>query len=134
MKALRSWIILSWISLLGVMAGGALMLCKLTAGGANYSQLEWVRDGHAHGGVLILMSILYYLFLDRTSLPNSAKHVASFTLFLGIGGQVGGFSLHGFVPTMATIGTTFTMVGTGLLMAAIIALVFGLLRTRFEVS
>jgi drug/metabolite transporter superfamily protein YnfA len=116
------------------MAGGASMLHKLTADGATHRQLEWVRDGHAHGGVLILMSILYYLFLDQTSLPNSAKHAASFTLFLGVGAQVGGFILHGFVPTMATIGTNFTLVGAGLLMVAIIVLVFGLLRTRFEVS
>ena len=62
MKITRGWIAVSWTALLGVMAGGGLMLRRLTAAGATHDQLEWVRDGHAHGGVLILMSLLYYWF------------------------------------------------------------------------
>jgi hypothetical protein len=80
------------------------------------------------------MSILYYSVLERTSLPKTGKHAANFILFPGIGTQVGGFFLHGFVPTMATIGTNATIVAAGLLTIANIALVFGLLRTRFELS
>jgi hypothetical protein len=49
---------------------------------------------HAHGGVLIMMSILYYMFLDRTTLSTWTKRDSSLTLLVGIGGLVSGFLLH----------------------------------------
>lgn len=134
MKVLRGWIVFSWLALLGVMAGGALMLRRLTAGGATHEQLEWVRDGHAHGGVLILMSILYFSFLEKTSQPNPVKHLSSLVLVLGIAAQAGGFFLHGFAPRMATTGAIVSAVGAAMLTVAIVVMVVGLLRTQIQTS
>jgi len=41
----------------------------------------WLRAGHAHGNVLVLMSLLYYTFLDQTPLSVSVKRAACVSLF-----------------------------------------------------
>jgi drug/metabolite transporter superfamily protein YnfA len=91
MRTLRGWIVMSWIMLLGVMFGGSLLLRRLTVGEPDPFQATWIRAFHAHGGVLIMMSILYYMFMDRTTLSARTKHVSCLTLFVGIGAQVSGF-------------------------------------------
>jgi drug/metabolite transporter superfamily protein YnfA len=132
MKTLRVWILLSWTVLPLAMFGGALLLRRLSLGDATPFQATWLRAGHAHGGVLIVMSLLYYLFLDQTSLSASAKRAASAVLFAGIGALVGGFFLHAVVgqPNQASIGTAVTVSGAVLMAIALIALVYGLIRTR----
>jgi len=55
------------------------------------AQVSLFRAGHAHAGVLILMSLLYYTFLDQTSLPVTVKHAACAALVVGILAQSGGF-------------------------------------------
>jgi hypothetical protein len=78
-----------------------------------------------------MMSILYYLFLDRTVLSPRAKHAASLLLFVGIGAQVGGFLLHALAgqPGHGSIGTVITVGGAGLIALALLTLVYGLIRT-----
>ena len=86
------------------------------------------RAGHAHAGVLILMSLLDYLFLDTTWLPIGVKHVACVTLVIGILAQSGGFFIHMMrgQPNQPSVGTTITVTGAVLLMCAVLVLVYGL--------
>ena len=53
-----------------------------------------VSGGHAHAGVLLLMSLLYYAFMDKTSLSPTFKHAGCGTVVVGILAQSGGFFLH----------------------------------------
>src|SRR5262245_40975547 len=131
MKNLRLWIIVSWIMLPGAMLGGSLLLRRLTLGDATPFQATWIRAFHAHGGVLILMSILYYMFLDRTALTAATKHTSSVAMFVGISGLVGGFLVHALVgrPDQSSIGTVMTLSGAVLMGSALIVLIYGLLRT-----
>ena len=131
MRTLRGWIILSWILLPAVMGGGGLLLRRLTVGDPTPFQLTWIRAFHAHGGVLIMMSILYYMFLDRTGLSASVKRAACLALLLGIGALAGGFFLHALVgqPSQTSIGTVITLSGAASMAAALIVLVYGLLTT-----
>jgi drug/metabolite transporter superfamily protein YnfA len=131
MRTLRGWSVMSWVMLPGVMFGGNLLLRRLTTGDLDPFQATWIRAFHAHAGVLIVMSILYYLFLDRTELSAWAKHGASLALFVGIGAQVGGFLLHALTgqPGHGSIGTVFTVAGAALIALALIVLMFGLVRT-----
>jgi Cu/Ag efflux pump CusA len=78
---------------------------------------------------LILMSLLYYTFLDKTSLSLTVKHAASAVLFVGILAQSGGFFIHMIVgkQNRASIGTTVTGSGAALLVAAIVVLIYGLI-------
>jgi vacuolar-type H+-ATPase subunit I/STV1 len=87
-----------------------------------------VSGGHAHAGVLLLMSLLYYAFMDKTSLSPTFKHAGCGTVVVGILAQSGGFFLHMIKgqPNRASIGTTVTTIGALLLTCAIAVLVYGL--------
>jgi hypothetical protein len=130
MGGLRVWIILAWIALPTVMVGGYSLLSLINRGNAlTPFQVTWFRAGHAHAGVLLLMSLLYYTFMDRTALSPVVKHAACATLFVGILAQSGGFFIHMLAgqPNQASIGTTVTVTGAGLLICAIAVLVYGLI-------
>jgi hypothetical protein len=114
------------------MFGGYSLLRLLNRGDAlTPFQVDCFRAGHAHAGVLLLMSLLYYIFLDRTTLPASVKQAACFALFVGILAQSGGFFIHMALgePKRASIGTTVTIAGALMLACAVIALVYGLIIT-----
>lgn len=132
MSELRGWMIYSWIALPTVMYGGYALLRLLTrANTITPFRRTWFRAGHAHAGVLLLMSLLYYSFLDQTSLPSGVKHAACATLVAGILAQSGGFFIH-MAKGQAdapSIGTTVTSVGALLLACAIAVLAYGLWTT-----
>jgi hypothetical protein len=130
MSGLRAWIILAWIALPTVMYGGYALLHLINRGNVlTPFKVTWFRAGHAHAGVLLLMSLLYYTFLDQTSLAPAVKHAACLTLVVGILAQSGGFFIHMLVgqPNEASIGTTVTVTGAALLALAVLVLVYGLI-------
>jgi hypothetical protein len=129
MNGLRVWVILSWIALPTVMYGGYSLLQLINRGNVlTPFQVTWFRAGHAHAGVLLLLSLLYYTFLDKTSFSPMVKHAACVALVAGILAQSGGFFVHMMMgqPDQASIGTTVTVIGAILLVVAIAALIYGL--------
>ena len=133
MKSLRIWIVLSWIAVPTVMYGGYSLLRLINHGDRlTPFQTTWFRAGHAHAGVLLLMSLLYFLFLDQTTLGPTAKQVGCLVMFVGILAQSGGFFLHMFVgqPNESSFGTSITTAGAGLLAAAVGILIYGLVTTH----
>src|SRR5262249_57780322 len=73
MRTLRGWIIASWILLPGVMAGGTLLLRRVALDDPTAFQVTWLRAFHAHGGVLFVLSLVYFLFLSQTTLSTSVN-------------------------------------------------------------
>ena len=133
MRTLRIWIILSWIALPTVMFGGYSLLRLLNHGDRlTQFQATWFRAGHAHAGVLLLLSLLYYLFLDQTALVPALKQAGSAALFVGILAQSGGFFVHMIVgqPNEPSIGTLITNAGAAFLATATVILIYGLVTTR----
>jgi hypothetical protein len=133
MRSLRTWIVLSWIALPTVMYGGYSLLRLINQGDhLTPFQATWFRAGHAHAGVLLLMSLLYFLFLDQTALGPAAKQVGSVTMFVGILAQSGGFFLHMLVgkPNEPSIGAFVTACGAVLLVTAVGILIYGLVNAR----
>jgi len=130
MRTLRLWIVLSWIALPTVMYGGYSLLRLLNHGDSlTPFQTTWFRAGHAHAGVLLVMSLLYYLFLDQTTLGSTTKQVGCLAMFVGILAQSGGFFVHMLVgrANEPSIGTLITTTGAALLTIAVGVLVYGLL-------
>jgi len=130
MNELRVWIILAWLALPTVMYGGYALMRLVNRGNKlTPFQVTWFRAGHAHAGVLILMSLLYYAFTGETSLPIGVKHAACALLVVGILAQSGGFFIHVLVgkPDTASIGTKVTSVGAVMLTFAIAVLAYGLI-------
>jgi len=67
------------------MAGGTLLLRRVALGDPTAFQVTWLRAFHAHGGVLFVLSLDYFLLLSQTTVSMSMKHLASLALFSGIG-------------------------------------------------
>jgi Ni,Fe-hydrogenase I cytochrome b subunit len=133
MSSLRIWIVLSWIALPTVMFGGYSLLRLINQGDRlTPFQATWFRAGHAHAGVLLLMSLLYYLFLDQTTLAPTTKRVGCLAVFVGILAQSGGLFVHMIVgqPNAPSIGTFITTAGAVSLATAVGILVYGLVTIR----
>jgi len=127
MSGLRGWIIFAWVALPTVMYGGYSLIRLIGQGNVlTPVQVNFFKAGHAHPGVLTLMSLLYYTFLDQTPLPLPVKHAACAALVVGILAQSGGFFIHLF-PERASLGTKVTLTGAVILVCAIAVLIYGLI-------
>ena len=93
-------------------------------------QEQFFRAGHAHAGVLLILSLVYFLYLDRTDLSETAQWVGGCVLIIGGLCQSGGFFLHMGVgePGKPSIGTRLTRTGALLIAAALILLAVGLIK------
>jgi hypothetical protein len=123
MHELRLFALISWIALPTVMYGGYTLLGsvgdKLTP-----EQRGLFRAGHAHAGVLLVLSLVYELYMEATPLALGVKQGACAALAAGIILQAGGFFWRAF---LGEVGKQFTRVGAFLLAASLIVLVYGLL-------
>ncbi len=111
------------------MAG--MLLGLFTRNGLTEFQQTFFRAGHAHAGVLLLLSLLYHYYMEQTTLSPSIKVVAAGNLD-GYSGAVRRIFVHMAVsqPVESSLGTTITSVGAVLLAAAIAILVYGLITSR----
>lgn len=126
---LRLFVILAWIQLPTVMYGGYALLGILTRKGAMTEfQISMFRAGHAHAGVLILMSLLYYIFLGLTDLSMTAKVIASIVILAGALAQSAGFFVHMRLgaPGQRSVGNTITTIGAALMVGASLFLSYAL--------
>ena len=127
MDPVRFFSVVSLVALPTVMFGGYSLLRLLTAGGRlSPFQEQFFRAGHAHAGVLLILSLVYYLYLGRTALPDGARWLAGGALMVGILAQSGGFFLHMLLgaPGRASAGTTLTAVGALVLAATVLLLAY----------
>jgi hypothetical protein len=98
---------------------------ELLAGRAQF-QTQFFRAGHAHAGVLLVLSLVYWIYLDRTSLSDGVRWAAGGVLMVGILAQSGGLFLHMLLgaPGQASAGTTLTTIGAVLLGGAVLLLAY----------
>jgi hypothetical protein len=130
MDPTRLFAIISLISLPTVMFGGySLRRLMETPPGLSEFQRTYFRAGHAHAGVLLILSLVYYEYLDRTTISNGLQWLACIVLVIGILAQSGGFFLHMVKGESGrvSIGTTVTTVGFFLLALAMLFLAYGLI-------
>src|SRR5262249_24443941 len=132
MNTLRLFSIIAWIAIPTVMYGGYSLLGLLNRGGLSEFQQTFFRAGHAHAGVLLLMSLLYHHYMEQTSLSPAIKVGAAIVFLVVILAQSGGFFLHMLVgqPGAPSLGTKITSLGALLLAIAILVLVYGLITTK----
>ncbi len=127
---LRLFAILAWIQLPTVMYGGYALLGILNRKDAMTPfQVSMFRAGHAHAGVLILLSLLYYVFLGLTDLSMTAKVIAAIMIVVGTFVQSAGFFVHMMRGSSGqrSIGTTITTIGAVLMVAASLFLAYALI-------
>jgi hypothetical protein len=121
--------IVSLLSLVGVEYGGWALLSFLTVReGLGDMQKQFFRAGHAHAGVLLVLSLVYFVYLDRTEFSEATQWVAGAVLLGGILAQSGGFFLHMGVggAGQSSIGTRMTRAGALALGVALVTLAVGI--------
>jgi hypothetical protein len=114
MHELRIFELISWISLPTVMFGGYSLLGaagdKLTA-----DQRALFRAGHAHAGVLLILSLVYEQQIAALPIAAAARQAGCAVLLAGIALQSGGFFWRAF---LGAAGKHITRLGALLLAAA----------------
>jgi hypothetical protein len=120
------------LSLVSVEYGG-LALLGFISGRVDLAdwQKGFFRAGHAHAGVLLVLSLVYLLYLPRADFSDRFEWIAGGTLLAGVLAQSGGFFLHLGVgePAKPSAGTKLTRAGAPLIAAALVALGVGLIQT-----
>lgn len=120
-------------ALVTVEFGGWSLLGLLTRRDAlSPFEEQFFRAGHGHAGVLLVLSLVYFVLLARTAFTERTQWVLGLGLLAGILLQSGGFFLHMLIGEAgnSSAGTWVTRLGALLIAAALIALGVGLLRTR----
>ena len=134
MDPIRLFSIISWIALPTVMFGGYSLLGLLARDNTWLTPFRatYFRAGHAHAGVLLVLSLVYYSYLAQTTFSEGLKLVACLVLLIGILAQSGGFFLHMLVgkPGKLSSGTMVTILGAVLLAFATLLLAYGLIVAR----
>lgn len=140
MKATEVLPIVGVLGLVTVELGGWALLAFLTgspgpgpAGASaedNGRRMRFFRAGHAHAGVLIVLSLVYMLYLDRANFSNGVDWLVGLTLVGGALLQSGGFFVHmgAGAPDRPTAGTMLTRVGALLIAVALVVLAVGLIK------
>lgn len=133
MRSTRLLPALVFFALVTVEFGGWSLLGLLTSRDAlTPFEEQFFRAGHGHAGVLLVLSLVFFVFLDRTSFAERTRWVLGLGLLLGILLQSGGFFLHMLVGEEGTssAGTWVTRVGAVLIAVALVGVGVGLLRAR----
>lgn len=113
-------------ALLTAITGGQLAVGEL----ADWQKGFW-RAGHAHAGVLLVLSLVYLLYLPRADFSDALEWAAGGVLLAGVAAQSGGFFLHLAVGEAgrSSAGTKLTRGGGVLIAASLITLAVGLIQT-----
>ena len=119
-------IVFGGLAVLGVISTGLYGL----PGPANLTQMQvtFYRAGHAHAGVLVLLSLLLQLGLDHVRLPRAwiwPLRIAAVAAPLLVSG---GFFAAAHVPGLVVI----LYLGAAVLILATLAVGIGLIRARAE--
>ncbi|MEU7834230.1 hypothetical protein [Nonomuraea sp. NPDC049129] len=122
--------IIAIASLVTVEFGGHALLRFITTDRDKLGEFRerFFRAGHAHAGVLLLLSLVYLLYLPRAGFSDGLEWLAGGVLLAGVLAQSGGFFLHLAVGEQSarSSGTMLTRAGGLLLAAALIILAVGL--------
>ncbi|GLF95072.1 hypothetical protein [Streptomyces yaizuensis] len=124
--------IIAVFSLVTVEFGGHALLQLITTRHGTLTPLRerFFRAGHAHAGVLLVLSLVYFLYLPRAEFSSGADWLFGILLLAGVLAQSGGFFLHLALGTEGrpSPGTHLTRAGAVLIAAALIALGIGLVQ------
>lgn len=131
MKPNEIYPIITVLTVITVEYGGwALLSLILGRQQLDPDRQRFFRAGHAHAGVLLTLSLVYFLYFDRADLSTATQWIAGAILLAGVLAQSGGFFLHMSAPDPAqpSPGTRLTRLGAILIAVALVILAVGLIR------
>ncbi|MGH3645627.1 MAG: hypothetical protein ACRDTM_00365 [Micromonosporaceae bacterium] len=127
----KIFLVIALVSLPTVMFGGFSLLRLYAAERLNDFQRTYFRAGHAHAGVLLVLSLVSLVILDGTDLGTGVQWLVCFLLLIGVLAQSGGMFVHMAIgePGRWSAGNTLTTGGAVLLAAALLILAYGVATT-----
>jgi hypothetical protein len=130
MEPTRVLPIISVFSIVTVAYGGYALLGFLTSSrDLGEFRERFFRAGHAHAGVLLVLSLVYFIYLERAGYSEGMQWLAGLLLLVGVLAQSGGFFVHLGVGQegRSSAGTVLTRSGALLIAAALVILAIGLI-------
>jgi len=87
---------ISLLSLVTVESGGWALLGFITKrrGALGPFREQFFRAGHAHAGVLLVMTLAAFAYFERADLSEGTQWLLGFVLLAGVLAQSGGFFVH----------------------------------------
>jgi hypothetical protein len=124
--------VITLIALPTVMYGGYSLLGLIEQGSLTEFQTTYFRAGHAHAGVLLVMTLAAINTAGRFRLPDNLIWPGGILLLVGTLAQSGGMFLHMGLgqPGAWSVGNTVTTIGALLLAAGLITLIYGVVTSR----
>jgi hypothetical protein len=131
MEPTKVYPIIALLSLVTVEYGGWALLSFITnrRGQLSDFQTGFFRAGHAHAGVLLVLSLVYFVYLgNNTDFADSTQWIAGAILLAGVLAQSDGFFLHLTVGESGrgSVGTRLTRTGALLIAVALLILAIGI--------
>ncbi|NRQ32477.1 hypothetical protein HII36_11590 [Nonomuraea sp. NN258] len=130
MSATQLLPIIAILSIVTVEFGGHALLRFITTDAGELGELRerFFRAGHAHAGVLLILSLVYLLYLPRAELSEGMEWLFGGMLLVGVLAQSSGFFIHLGIGKegKSSAGTALTRVGALLIAAALVALAVAL--------
>jgi hypothetical protein len=128
---IKWFIVIVLVSLPTVMYGGFSLLQLGTRGKLTAFQTTYFRAGHAHAGVLLVLSLAALDVLGQTDLGSGAVWTVCLLLTIGVIAQSGGMFLHMAVgrPGRWSVGNWVTTAGGGCLAIGLLTLAYGVATT-----
>lgn len=120
------------IALVGIVTvewGGWALLSILTGREEmTPHRLRFLRAGHAHAGVLLTLSLVYFSYLPRAEFSSGVEWAAGIVMLVGVQTQAGGFfvQMARGEDGRSLLGARITRVGAFVIAAALITLAVGL--------
>jgi hypothetical protein len=133
MEPTRLFPIIVLLSLVTVEYGGWALLGFLTGQGTlSAFRQQFFRAGHAHAGVLLVLSLVYFSYLGKAGYSAGVQWLAGSLLLAGVLAQSGGFFVHLAIGRegRSSAGTVLTRSGALLIAAALVMLAIGLILTK----
>lgn len=123
---------IAFFSLVTVEFGGWSLLGLIGRDTLSPFEERFFRAGHAHAGTLLVLALVSFVFLGRTSFSVGVQWAVGVALLVGIVMQSGGFFLHMAVGAegAGSVGTLVTRVGAVVLAGSLITLGVGVLRAQ----
>jgi hypothetical protein len=120
--AIKLFTVIALFSLPTVMYGGYAFLRLLSQRKLSEFQVAYFRAGHAHAGVLLILSLVVLDVLDRNRVGSGTGWAVCLLLLVGVLAQSGGMFVHMAVgrPGKWSIGNWVTTAGAVLLAAALV--------------
>jgi hypothetical protein len=119
-----------------IAGGGFFLLTALTDPGSGYAanpiRQDFFRAGHAHAGVITILSLVAQLFVDAAVLGRGTQWLVRVGVPLAGVLMSAGFFTSMLAPTATRPGPTIALVyvGAALLVVSVVTLGVGLLRRR----